>query len=296
MKRIVVALLLIAVMLSGMITVHAAEAEVTVEVRASKTEVQIGETVEFTVLATGSGVVAMQFELRCPEGLRYIPNSAATPENLAQKLGVPAADWTEISKMFTFYNDIGITFVKGTELLRFSCVAEKEGTWAPDLYELLPFNGNFEEFPPDVILPQITVTAPVQQTAPSAPEKPTVPAETTAPEENPVPVEPETQPDVPSVTAPTVSQTEKPTETVPDVPDGEKADPTAPTHIQNTPHDEPQDITDDLVTVGPQDQTLPDRDQQNSATKPWVWLISLGLAAVIGGGVVVFILLKKKAS
>ena len=158
MKRVIICLMLLMAMCAGMMNVHAAEAEITVEVRASKTEVQVGDTVEFTVLATGSGVVAMQFNVELPEGLRYVPNSGKTPENLAQKLGVPAADWTEVSMMFTFYNDIGITFAKGTEILSFSCVAEKEGEWSVNLYELLPFNGDFEEFVPKLQVQKVTVT------------------------------------------------------------------------------------------------------------------------------------------
>lgn len=174
MKRIMISLLLLAAMLCGMMTAQAAEAEITVQVLASQTEVQVGDTVEYTILATGSGVVAMQFNLQLPEGLTYVPNSAQTPENLAQKLGVPAADWTEQSMMFTFYNDIGITFAKGTEILRFSCVAEKEGDWNVELYELLPFDGEFMEFTPKLQVQTVNVTGDtpvIDETAPSNPEQ-----------------------------------------------------------------------------------------------------------------------------
>lgn len=291
MKRIVVVLLLLAVMLSGMMNVHASEAQITVEVRASKSEVQVGETVEYTVLATGSGVVAMQFELRLPEGLRYVPNSGATPENLAQKLGVPAADWTEISKMFTFYNDIGITFAKGTEICRFSCVAEQEGQWAPELYELLPFNEDFEEFAPGLQVQQIVVTASGSQTDPTVPEKPVAPEETTGA------TEPAQQPSsVPSDTRP--EDIEKPTDpvTVPDEPDEEGPAPTVPEH-EHISDDGPQDLPDDTVAVGALDpngsQNLP--NQEKPAKSALLWLLPLGIAAVIACGMIVFIRLKKKA-
>lgn len=290
MKRIVVVLLLLAVMLSGMMNVHASEAQVTVEVRASKSEVQVGETVEYTVLATGSGVVAMQFELRLPEGLRYVPNSGATPENLAQKLGVPAADWTEISKMFTFYNDIGITFAKGTEICRFSCVAEQEGQWAPELYELLPFNEDFEEFAPGLQVQQIVVTASGSETAPTAPEKPVAPEETTTPTVTEQPSS------VPSDTRP--EDIEKPTDsvTVPDEPDEEGPAPTVPEH-EHISDDGPQDLPDDTEAVGALDpngsQNL--QNQEKPAKSALLWLLPLGIAAVIACGIIVFIRLKKKA-
>ena len=73
MKRAIICLMLLALMLTGAMSVHATEAEVTVQVRASETEVSVGDAVEFTVLATGSGVVAMQFNLELPEGLSYVP-------------------------------------------------------------------------------------------------------------------------------------------------------------------------------------------------------------------------------
>jgi uncharacterized repeat protein (TIGR01451 family) len=177
MKRILICLLLLAAMLVGSMSVYAAEAEMTVQVCASRTDVQVGDTVEFTVLATGSGVVAMQFNVIMPEGLSYVPNSGRTPEKLAQKLGVPAADWTEQSMMFTFYNDIGITFAKGTEIVRFSCVAEKEGTWEVELYELLPFNEDFEEFPAKLQVQAVKVTGKTASSAP-AETKPSVSDET----------------------------------------------------------------------------------------------------------------------
>lgn len=295
MKRILISIMMVAVMLSCMINVHASEAQITVEVRASKSEVQVGETVEYTVLATGSGVVAMQFELRFPEGLRYVPNSGATPENLAQKLGVPAADWTEISKMFTFYNDVGITFAKGTEICRFSCVAEQEGQWAPELYELLPFNENFEEFAPGLQVQQIVVTAPGSQTAPTTTEKPVAPEETTGA------TEPAQQPSsVPSDTRP--EDVEKPTDPVPepdvpDEPDEERPEPTVPEH-EHISDDGPQDLPDDTTTVGALDpngeQNL--QKQEKTPKSALLWLLPLGIAAVIACGIIVFIRLKKKAA
>lgn len=178
MKKQIICLFLLISMLVCVLPVQAAEAEMEVLVRASESTVQVGDTVEFTVLATGSGVTAMQFQLLLPEGLQYVPNSGATPEKLAQKLGVPAADWTEQSKMFTFYNDIGITFVKGTEILRFSCVAQKAGNWEVSLYELLPFDPNFEEFPAKLQVQSVKVVGEEADTPVSGEVVQTVPDET----------------------------------------------------------------------------------------------------------------------
>lgn len=273
MKRIAISLLLLAVMLAGMMNVQAAEAEVTVQTVASKTDIQVGDTVEFTVLATGSGVVAMQFELRLPEGLRYVPNSGATPENLAQKLGVPAADWTEQSMMFTFYNDVGITFAKGTEILRFSCVAEKEGEWTPYLYELLPFDGDYLEFTPQLRLQEVRVTTAEANVTPSVPIQ-TVPP-TVSVTEPPASVPAETV----TTTAPVVEATQ-------------------PVSVPE-PTEQPQsdDQPDTEETSQPEETTDP---VQNQHTPPDVaennrlWILFAAGAAILVSGVAVFFILKKK--
>ena len=287
MKRILISIMMLAVMLSGMMNVHATEAQIKVELRASKSQVQVGETVEYTVLVTGSGVVAMQFELRCPAGLSYVPNSGATPENLAQKLGVPAADWTELSKMFTFYNDIGINFAPGTEICRFSCVAQQEGVWAPELYELLPFDENFEEFAPEFQVQQVRVSAPGTQIPATEPEQP---ADPVVPQTQPTEPESVDQVTEPATAPATVPATE---------PDHQNPETTAPVSDEDVSTDKPQDILDSDLTNEEPETSAPDQNTQNQekpAKNNLFWLLPLGIAVVIGGGVAVFILLKKKAS
>lgn len=287
MKRILISIIMLAVMLSGMMNVHATEAQIKVELRASKSQVQVGETVEYTVLVTGSGVVAMQFELRCPAGLSYVPNSGATPENLAQKLGVPAADWTELSKMFTFYNDIGINFAPGTEICRFSCVAQQEGVWAPELYELLPFNENFEEFAPEFQVQQVRVSAPGDQIPATEPEQP---ADPVVPQTQPTEPESVDQVTEPATAPATVPATE---------PDHQNPETTAPVSDEDVSTDKPQDILDSDLTNEEPETSAPDQNTQNQekpAKNNLFWLLPLGIAVVIGGCVAVFILLKKKAS
>lgn len=215
MKKILICILLLTFMLTCMLPVYAAGEEMTVEVRASKTDVRVGDTVEYTVLATGKGVVAMQFQVMMPDGLRYVEKSAATPEKLAQKLGVPAAEWTEKSMMFTFYNDVGISFPKGTEILHFSCVAEKEGNWDVILYELLPFNSEFLDFPATLKVQTVQVRAKINEQVPPVTQE-SAPA-VTAPSESvpttaPKPTDPVTEPVGQTTQSATVpEQTEEPT-------------------------------------------------------------------------------------
>lgn len=285
MRRIVIVFMLLVAMLAGMMSAQAAEAEVTVQVRASKTEVQVGDTVEYTVLATGSGVVAMQFEVRLPEGLRYVPNSGKTPENLALKLGVPAADWTEGSMMFTFYNDIGITFAEGgTELISFSCVAEKEGAWDVELYELLPFDGDFMEFTPTLRVQTVNVTRSAGETKP-------------------------VEPDVPGETVPAVTD-----------PDHQVIVPIAPDHndepMSNSPDagQAPDQVTDSTVTDsvdqivdGSESGTEPTIEQEGTVPvqnevpevqekgRTWLWTALAGGLMILAVAVVVILSKKKSA-
>lgn len=279
MKRVVVIWMLLAVMLTGVMRVSAAEAEMAVQVRASKTEVKVGDTVEYTVLATGSGVVAMQFELRFPEGLSYVPNSGKTPEGLAQKLGVPAADWTELSKMFTFYNDVGITFAAGTEILRFSCVAVKEGTWDVELYELLPFDGDFQEFLPSLRVQTVKVTGNAGETKPSVPEvtvetQPPVTEATTSVEPSPTVIQTVTEP------APTQDQTEEPDVST-----------TEPTQDLTNPATQPLEKTEPETGLQQNEQPEPE-----NGTKFPLWTILAGGVLLAACGVGVFLIIKKKCS
>jgi uncharacterized repeat protein (TIGR01451 family) len=291
MKRIVISLLLLAAILTGVTSVYAAEAEISVQVVASKTEVRLGETVEYTVLATGSGVVAMQFEIRFPEGLRYVPNSGATPEKLAQKLGVPAADWTEVSKMFTFYNDIGITFAKGTEILRFSCVAEKEGELAPELYELLPFDGDFEEFVPSLHVQKVQVTAKQEQTtAPLTTEQTTPPVvdqtepTATAPEVTVTPSEPDT---IVATTDPT------------SLPDGVDEEPTVGFEPDQTVQTPSEEQFEEDQRADPEEITKPEQNQHNekkTAKSTALWIVPLAAVTVIAAAATIYLLRRKKTT
>ena len=150
MKRKIFVLFLVCVLMLGAIPAHAAQAVFGVHVQASQKEAAVGDTVQYTVVAEGEDVVALQFNLLIPDGMQYVPNSAATPEGLKGKLGVAVVGWMEESMMFTYYNDAGVTIPEGTVLLTFSCTAKTVGSHQVTLEEVLPFNSEFIEFAPTV--------------------------------------------------------------------------------------------------------------------------------------------------
>lgn len=288
MKKLVISLLLLAVVLTGMTSVYASGSTMSVRVLPTDTEVQVGDTVEYTILATGRNVVAMQFTLRLPEGLRYVPGSAATPEGLAQKLGVPAAEWTEQSGMFTFYNDVGIIIPEGTQLLRFSCVAEKEGEWTAELFELLPFDNQFQAFTPELQVGAVRVTQGAGETEPTEPAGGETKPAVTDPVEPDAPTMTEpAAPDAPKATEPTTPQPEA----VPGPTGGAPEDETFPELTQPTQN--PTDSAQDQVT-GPENQMQPGPNKTENGVPIWLWLA--GIVILITGGVVLLIVNLKKRS
>ena len=207
MNRLLSILLALSMLLTLLpIGVLAEGAYMNVQVTASATEVRVGDTVEFTVTATGEGITALQFRLRMPEGLRYVANSATVPTGLKSYLGWAATDWTENSMMWTGYNDIPAVFEEGTVVLTFSCVAEAEGTYEVELFDLLPFDENFEDFASQLTVDTVTVVS----DEPTEPSVPTVPStEPTEPSTEPTwPTVPPTEPTWPTVppTEPTVPE------------------------------------------------------------------------------------------
>ena len=289
-KKLMAAFVVLALLLA--LPVSASAASIHLQVTPSKNQVQVGDTVEYVITATGEDVVAMQFELQFPDGLSYVPNSGATPENLAMKLGVPAADWTEISSMFTFFNDVGITMAKGTELLRFTCKAEKAGTYGITLYELLPFDSNFQEFTPKVTVVPLEVKSQGGQTEPEV-TQPSVPATqpTLPPATQPV----ETQP---AVTTPvTQPQTTEPqaTEPVEEVTTEPQEQPTveAPTDA-TVPEQEPTEpeMTQEPTTQQGEEETVPEPTEEKKPSV-LIWVL-LGAVLAAGGATAGFFLLKKR--
>ncbi len=292
MKRSIVVWLVVLVMLVTSLPVYASAASIEILVKPSATQVNVGDTVEYVVTATGEDVVAMQFELRGSEGLSYVPNTGATPKNLAQKLGVPAADWTEISRMFTFYNDVGITMRKGTELLRFTCRAEKVGTHAVTLYELLPYDSNFEYFAPKVNIQPVTVRNGQEQTQPPVTQPPATEPPVTQP---PATQPPATEPPVtePPVTDPEATEplTEPPVEVTQPATEQDTTDPVTDSTGAVDEPTQPQEETQTPTEEIPSEQE-PAEEKGPSAL---VWVL-LGIVAAAAAGAAVLFYRKKKQS
>lgn len=280
MKRKILTVLMACALLLCAVPVHAAGAYIDVHAGVSKTEVSVGDTVEYVVTATGNDVVALQFEVVLPEGLTYVPGSAAVPDGLAKKLGVAAADWTESSMMFAYYNDVGIKIKEGTQLLRFSCKAEKAGSYEITLFELLPFDSNFAEFTPQITVQTLKVSAPAGETQPPV----TVPEET-----KPVDVtEPTSEPPIDVAVLPTsgdeVDETVVVEEPTDNAETGEKDQSTQPE----------MDGQDAEQTDSVPEQTDPvpePAEEKEPAPAPW---IIAGAVAVAAAAAAVMILLKKK--
>ena len=134
MKRTLSLLVCIALVLSLLpLGVLAAGASMELTVVPSATNVELGSVVTFEVYAKGTGITALQFNLSIPEGMSYIPGSAAVPEGLKEALGWPATDWTEETMIWTGYTADPTVFPEGTLLLSFSCSMDAEGAFQPEL-------------------------------------------------------------------------------------------------------------------------------------------------------------------
>lgn len=129
-----------------------------VTVLASDPEVQVGDQVDYTVYAHGRGITAMQFYLIVPQGMTYVAGSAAVTDGLRESLAWGAVDWTESSMIWTGYNDLPTTFEEGTAILTFSCIAAEVGSHKINLYDLLPFDADFQERSAELTVEQVTVT------------------------------------------------------------------------------------------------------------------------------------------
>ena len=165
-KKLLALLVVLAMVLSIVPAVYAEGSTMTVTVTPSVSTANVGDTIEYTVYATGEGVTALQFELRFPEGLEYVANSAVVPSTLKSYLGWAATDWTESSSMWTGYNDLPSVFGEGTVILTFSAKVTAEGTFEPELFELLPFDENYEEFAPQLTVGTVTVAGEEEPTQP----------------------------------------------------------------------------------------------------------------------------------
>lgn len=307
MKRRILMMLMVFALTLSALPVYAAAASFSVTVQADKKDVKPGDTVNFTVVAQGEDVVALQFNLDIPSGMKYVAGSGAVPAGLRDMLKVAAADWTEMSMIFTYYNDVGVTIPKGTVLLTFACTAEAEGTHQVGLYEVLPFNSEFEEFSPSVKTAAVTVTKAGEQgdDTPATSEPVDV---TTKPTEEPTtePTQVVTPPDV--VTQPTettaVTEPEESQATEPSEDTGTDVERTEPTHqdisTEVTQDDPTEDTTGNTIaaqedpTQESEEKNDPQSDDGDQGNSMMVLWIILGVAAVGAAAVAAVIFLKKK--
>ena len=171
MRKMYKGLIAMALLLSLMVTVlpmgvWAQSEGLYLQITPSVSNAKVGDVIEYTVTATGSDILALEFKLTFPEGLSYVENSAQVPEGLADRLGWAEADWTEETKKWTGYNDSGMDIPAGTQILTFCAVAQEEGTHRVEMINIYPYNGSFCEVEAVVTLDDVTVTADTQPTAP----------------------------------------------------------------------------------------------------------------------------------
>ena len=171
MKRTLSLLVCIALVLSLLpLGVLAAGASMELTVVPSATNVELGSVVTFEVYGKGTGITALQFNLSIPEGMSYIPGSAAVPEGLKEALGWPATDWTEGTMIWTGYTADPTVFPEGTLLLSFSCSMDAEGAFQPELTNAQAFNAEYTHADLSVRGTSVLVTDWAPEVPPSDPD------------------------------------------------------------------------------------------------------------------------------
>ena len=169
-KKLLALLVVLAMVLSIVPAVHAEGNSMSVVVTPSVSTAKVGDTVDYTIYATGEGVAGMQFNLIIPEGMTYVPGSAKVPDGLKAMLGWFVLDWTESSMMWTGANDLTATFPKDTVILTFSCTVDAVGEHEVALDGLLPFDDTYADFPADLSVGKVTVAKDEPETEPSTTE------------------------------------------------------------------------------------------------------------------------------
>ena len=176
-KKLLALLVVLAMVLSIVPAVYAEGSSMSVRITPSVSTAKVGDTVDYTVYATGEGVTALQFNLSIPEGMTFVSGSGAVPTGLKDYLGWAATDWTEkvvdnktgtvdYPMIWTGYNDLPSVFGEDTVVMTFSCTIDAEGEYEIGVYDLLPFDENYEEFPAQLSVGKVTVAG----------EEPEVPA------------------------------------------------------------------------------------------------------------------------
>ena len=104
------------------------------------------EEVRYTVYGHASGITAVKFALKIPEGMTYVPNSAEIPADLQENLGWDNVNWNEHYLRWAGYTELPSEIAEDTVLLTFVCQIEAPGTYEIGLKTLTPYDENLEEF------------------------------------------------------------------------------------------------------------------------------------------------------
>ena len=154
-------IILVLTVLMAALPVSASVQEVfDIRVTPSVTQACVGDVIEYTVTATGNSLLALEFQLAFPEGLRYVAGSAVIPDGVKELLGWPEVDWTEDTQKWSGYNHLGVEVPADTVLLTFCAVAEAEGTHEVILEDLLPYGGSFSLLEPTANVGSVEVRKP----------------------------------------------------------------------------------------------------------------------------------------
>ncbi len=157
-KGFISVVLMLVVLLSAL-PVSASAQGLEIRITPSVTNAAVGDVIEYTVTATGSDILAMEFKLVFPEGLRYVEGSGCIPQGLKELLNWAEIDWTEETQKWTGFNDIGAEF-SDTVIMTFSAVAETVGSHQVEVQNIYPYNSNFEEPETTVNVGRVTVSVP----------------------------------------------------------------------------------------------------------------------------------------
>ena len=151
MKKRIISMILSVLMIISMLPAAAvyAAGSTSVLVSADKTSVNPDDIVTFTVsIGAVEHLMGAQFDVKIPEGMTYIPNSAKLADNLRDTLKCVSADWTEQTMRFTMFGDGDYNNTGNTVILTFDCKINTDtpdGTITPEIIEIVLSDTNFEE-------------------------------------------------------------------------------------------------------------------------------------------------------
>ena len=181
-------------------TAFAAGTESSYTVKASASEVTVGDTVEVTVAVddcSESGIKNVEFVVDLPEGLTFVDGSSKAASFGSSLLGLTMnEDNLKVSAM-------GGDVYKGAAatLITFKCTADKAGEYTIGLTGAYLTDASYSDYPAAVTTTKVVVAE--KAVTPDTPDKPDAPVVPDTPDEPDTPVVPDTpvepeKPDAPS--------------------------------------------------------------------------------------------------